>query len=32
MLMLGEDVFGKTLGLVGYGRIGRAVAKRASGV
>ncbi len=31
MLMLGEDVYGKTLGLVGYGRIGRAVAKRASG-
>ncbi len=31
MMMLGEDVHGKTLGLVGYGRIGRAVAKRASG-
>jgi glyoxylate reductase len=31
MMMLGEDVYGKTLGLVGYGRIGRAVAKRASG-
>lgn len=31
MMMLGEDIFGKTLGLVGYGRIGRAVAKRASG-
>ena len=31
MMMLGEDVHGKTLGLVGFGRIGRAVAKRASG-
>lgn len=31
MLMLGEDIHRKTLGLVGYGRIGRAVAKRASG-
>ena len=27
----GEDVNGKTLGIIGYGRIGRAVAKRASG-
>lgn len=27
----GEDVSGKTLGIIGYGRIGRAVAKRASG-
>jgi glyoxylate reductase len=31
MMMLGEDIYGKTLGLVGFGRIGRAVAKRASG-
>ncbi len=28
---LGRDVHGATLGLVGYGRIGRAVARRASG-
>jgi glyoxylate reductase len=28
---LGRDVHGATLGLVGYGRIGRAVAKRAEG-
>jgi glyoxylate reductase len=28
---LGQDVHGATLGLVGYGRIGRAVARRASG-
>jgi glyoxylate reductase len=28
---LGEDVHGATLGVVGYGRIGRAVAKRAGG-
>ncbi len=28
---LGADVFGATLGLVGYGRIGRAVARRAHG-
>jgi phosphoglycerate dehydrogenase-like enzyme len=27
----GEDVNGKTLGIIGYGRIGRAVAKRAAG-
>ncbi len=31
MMLLGEDVHHKTLGLVGYGRIGRAVARRASG-
>ncbi len=31
MMMLGEDIHGKTLGLAGFGRIGRAVAKRASG-
>ena len=30
-LMLGTDVFGKTLGIVGLGRIGRAVARRARG-
>jgi glyoxylate reductase len=29
--LLGMDLVGKTLGLVGFGRIGRAVAKRASG-
>jgi len=29
--LLGLDLVGKTLGLVGFGRIGRAVAKRASG-
>lgn len=30
-LMLGVDVYQKTLGIVGFGRIGRAVAKRAQG-
>lgn len=30
-LLLGCDIYGKTLGLVGMGRIGAAVAKRASG-
>lgn len=30
-LMLGTDVFGKTLGIVGLGRIGKAVARRAAG-
>jgi len=29
--MLGHEVHGATLGIVGYGRIGRAMAKRASG-
>ena len=29
--MLGRDVFGATLGVVGFGRIGRAVARRAQG-
>lgn len=29
--MLGADLAGSTLGIVGYGRIGRAVARRASG-
>jgi glyoxylate reductase len=31
MLLLGGDVHGKTLGVVGFGRIGRAMARRASG-
>jgi len=31
MLFLGGDVYGKTLGLVGMGRIGSAVARRAAG-
>ena len=31
LLFLGHEVTGKTLGIVGMGRIGRAVAKRASG-
>jgi glyoxylate reductase len=31
MMMLGEDVYGKTLGIVGFGRIGQALAKRATG-
>jgi len=31
MLMLGQDVYGKTLGIIGMGRIGQAVAKRATG-
>jgi glyoxylate reductase len=31
MMMLGEDIYGKTLGVVGFGRIGQAVAKRATG-
>jgi glyoxylate reductase len=30
-LLLGQDVSGATLGIVGFGRIGRAVAKRARG-
>jgi len=29
--MLGRDVYGGTLGIVGFGRIGRAVARRAAG-
>ncbi|MBC8384964.1 MAG: D-glycerate dehydrogenase [Candidatus Cloacimonetes bacterium] len=31
MFCLGSDVFGKTLGIIGAGRIGTAVAKRATG-
>lgn len=31
MMLVGQDVHGKTLGIVGFGRIGRAVAKRATG-
>jgi glyoxylate reductase len=31
MLLLGPDVHGATLGIVGFGRIGQAVAQRASG-
>lgn len=30
-LLLGQDVFGKTIGIVGLGRIGMAVARRAKG-
>jgi glyoxylate reductase len=30
-MLLGHDVFGKTLGIVGLGRIGQAVARRAAG-
>jgi glyoxylate reductase len=30
-MMLGQDVHGKTLGIVGFGRIGRAVARRGAG-
>ncbi len=31
MLFLGRDVYGKTLGIIGAGRIGTAVAKRSAG-
>jgi glyoxylate reductase len=31
MLLLGNDVYGKTLGIIGFGRIGQAVAQRAQG-
>jgi glyoxylate reductase len=31
MLLLGQDVHGATLGIVGFGRIGREMARRASG-
>jgi glyoxylate reductase len=30
-MFLGHDIFGKTLGIVGFGRIGQAVARRARG-
>src|SRR5215471_14893399 len=30
-MLLGHDVYGKTLGLIGLGRIGQAVARRAAG-
>ena len=30
-MLLGHDVFGKTLGIVGFGRIGQAMAQRAKG-
>mgnify|MGYP000137060594 CR=1 FL=1 len=30
-LLLGEDVYGKTIGIIGFGRIGQAVARRAKG-
>jgi glyoxylate reductase len=31
LMMLGTDVHGKTLGIIGFGRIGQAVARRAAG-
>lgn len=31
LMMVGQDVHGKTLGIIGFGRIGRAMAKRAGG-
>jgi glyoxylate reductase len=31
LMLVGQDVHGKTLGIIGFGRIGRALAKRASG-
>ena len=31
LMMVGQDVYGKTLGIIGFGRIGRALAKRAIG-
>lgn len=30
-MLLGREIFGKTLGLIGFGRIGKAVARRAAG-
>ena len=32
MMMIGQDVWGKTIGIIGIGRIGSAVAKRAKGM
>lgn len=32
LLMLGDDIHGKTLGIIGLGRIGQAVARRAQGL
>ncbi|WP_297419031.1 glyoxylate reductase [Thermococcus sp.] len=31
LMFLGHDVYGKTIGIVGFGRIGRAIARRAKG-
>ena len=31
LMMVGQDIYGKTLGIIGFGRIGRALAKRATG-
>ncbi len=31
LMLLGYDVYGKTLGIVGFGRIGQAIARRAKG-
>ena len=31
LVLLGGDVYGKTLGIIGFGRIGRAIARRALG-
>lgn len=31
LMLLGQDLWGSTLGIVGYGRIGQAVARRAAG-
>ncbi|MDI3476115.1 MAG: glyoxylate reductase, partial [Thermococcaceae archaeon] len=31
LMFLGQDVYGKTIGIVGFGRIGQAVARRAKG-
>jgi glyoxylate reductase len=31
MVLLGGDIYGKTLGIIGFGRIGRAMARRALG-
>ncbi len=31
LMLLGDDIYGRTLGLAGFGRIGQAVARRATG-